>query len=68
MIDDLAGGLAAVAEARAVTDVIEPGFQQLEEDRASDATTAGGFFVVTANIVKQLAGSVSVRRGSGNAG
>ena len=51
VVDGLTGGLAAVAEASAVNHVVETALEELEKDHTGDATAAGSFFVVTAELL-----------------
>lgn len=48
--DELAGGGTRVGEAEAVHDVVEAEFKELKKDFARDATAAGCFFVVFAEL------------------
>ena len=51
VIDHLACGLAGIAEACAVADVIETALKKLEQDDTSDATAAGCFLIVSAELL-----------------
>jgi len=53
VIDHLAGGAAGIGQAEAVDHVVEPGFQELEQNLAGDAAAAQRDLVIAAELAFQ---------------
>jgi len=51
VVDHLAGGLAGIAEACTVADVIETALEELKKDNTRDAAAAGCFLIVSAELL-----------------